>query len=69
MLFRSSQLQYDGLGGRSKNDNFPQPRGLLTSSQSFKSNKSTKPVKNKPVGLINKQTKTIDKFFGSFDTP
>jgi len=63
---RSSNLQYDGLGGRSKNDLFPQPRSFMSSSQNLK---SSKPLKNKPVSIINKQSKTIDKFFGSFDTP
>ena len=69
IIVRSSQLHYDGLGGRSKTDEFPQPKGIMSSSQSFKINKNPKPIKNKPVGLINKQSKTIDKFFGSFDTP
>ena len=66
IFFRSSNLQYDGLGGRSKNDLFPQPRSFMSSSQNLK---SSKPLKNKPVSIINKQSKTIDKFFGSFDTP
>ena len=66
---KSSSLHYDGLGGRSKHDEFPQPRGLLTSSQSFKSNKNIKPPKSKLSSNTVKQNRTIDKFFGSFDTP
>ena len=52
-LSKLSQLHYDGL-------------------QSIKSQTSTKiRLKKKPAisGVINKQTKTIDKFFGSFDSP
>ena len=41
------------------------------SSQSFRLSKPiSKPSKPKPVvATINRQSKTIDKFFGSFDTP
>ena len=72
-LFRPSHLRYDGLGGRAKNDLFPVPKSQISlSSQSLKSQTSTKiRLKTKPgiSGVISKQTKTIDKFFGSFDTP
>ena len=68
---QKSSLHYDGLGGRSRLDEFPQakPRGLITSSQSFKSSRSVKPQKTKLSSATIKQNKTIDKFFGSFDTP
>ena len=66
---QKSSLHYDGLGGRSRLDEFPQPRGQLTSSQSLKSNKIIKPQKTKLSSNMVKQRKTIDKFFGSFDTP
>ena len=68
---KSSSLHYDGLGGRSKVDEFPQARarGLFTSSQSFKSSKTVKAQKTKLSSMTIKQNKTIDKFFGSFDTP
>ena len=66
---QKSSLHYDGLGGRSRLDEFPQQRGLLTSSQSFKTNKSNKPQRTKLSSNTIKQNKTIDKFFGSFDTP
>jgi len=68
---KSSSLHYDGLGGRSKVDEFPQARarGLFTSSQSFKSSKTLKVQKTKLSSMTIKQNKTIDKFFGSFDTP
>ena len=66
---QKSSLHYDGLGGRARLDEFPQPRGLLTSSQSLKSNKNIKPQRTKLSSDIVKQNKTIDKFFGSFDTP
>jgi len=70
---RPSHLWYDGLGGRAKNDLFPVPKSQISlSSQSLKSQTSTKiRLKTKPgiSGVNSKQTKTIDKFFGSFDTP
>ena len=66
---QKSSLHYDGLGGRARLDEFPQPRGLLTSSQSLKSNKTIKPQRTKLSSNTVKQNKTIDKFFGSFDTP
>jgi len=57
---------YDGLGGRSKFDSFPQPK--LCSSQPILAKKrkpSTMPVSQ----VHSKQMKTLDKFFGDFDTP
>eukprot|EP00092_Neocalanus_flemingeri_P007824 GFUD01008445.1.p1 GENE.GFUD01008445.1~~GFUD01008445.1.p1 ORF type:complete len:419 (-),score=157.21 GFUD01008445.1:144-1400(-) len=58
---------YDGLGGRARLDQFPQPRTTQFSSQQGKA-KQAKTVQYKaPLG--GKQTRTIDKFFGSFDTP
>jgi len=54
---------YDGLGGRSRLDMFPQPKTTFSISQ-----KSSK-VRTGKTEVVNKQTRTIDKFFGSFDTP
>ena len=54
---------YDGLGGRARLDMFPQPKTTFSSSQ------QSSRVKQNKVGVVGKQTRTIDKFFGSFDTP
>jgi len=54
---------YDGLGGRSRLDMFPKPKTTFSFSQ-----QSSK-VKPHKAMVVGKQTKTIDKFFGSFDTP
>ena len=64
-----SSLQYDGMGGRSRFEEFPQPRGLFASSKSFKLNRTTKPQKTKLSSMTIQQNRTIDKFFGNFDTP
>jgi len=56
---------YDGLGGRSRLDMFPQPKNTFSFPASQKSSRG-KPSK---AEVVNKQTRTIDKFFGSFDTP
>ena len=56
---------YDGLGGRSRLDMFPQPKNTFSVSQKS----STSKVKTSKPEVVNKQTRTIDKFFGSFDTP
>ena len=56
---------YDGLGGRSRLDMFPQPKHTFSVSQKSSSSK----VKTSRPEVANKQTRTIDKFFGSFDTP
>ena len=57
---------YDGLGGRSRLDMFPKPRSNLNN---FTASQQTSRVKQNKVGVVGKQAKTIDKFFGSFDTP
>jgi len=59
---------YDGLGGRARLDQFPQQRRDFSFSQPFKA-KQGKIVKNKVGVVMEKQSRTIDKFFGSFDTP
>jgi len=59
---------YDGLGGRARLDQFPQQRRDFSFSQLSKA-KQGKPVKNKVGAVMEKQSRTIDKFFGSFDTP
>jgi len=53
---------YDGLGGRSKPDIFPQPlqKRLI---------KKVVARKNSLLTKREKQKNTVDKFFGSFDTP
>merc|ERR1712083_649225 len=56
---------YDGLGGRSRLDMFPQHKSTFSVSQKTSSSK----VKTSKTVVVNKQTRTIDKFFGSFDTP
>jgi len=56
---------YDGLGGRSRLDMFPQHKSTFSVSQKTSSSK----VKTSKPVVVNKQTRTIDKFFGSFDTP
>jgi len=65
---RSSHQSFDGLGGRARQDLFP---SKSFSSQSIRHSRPiSKPSKPKPVvATINRQSKTIDKFFGSFDTP
>jgi predicted nucleic acid-binding Zn-ribbon protein len=76
--------QYDGLGGRAR-DLFPGPRvpamqasacSVLPCTMSplqVKPLSSSQPVKRKVAplakGPVSKQMKTMDKFFGSFDTP
>ena len=52
---------YDGLGGTSKPDIFPEPVRRL----------AKKPVKRRSpaVSKVDQQKRTIDKFFGSFDSP
>jgi len=55
---------YDGLGGRARLDMFPQPRVARSSSSQVARSKQTK-----TGGMGGKQARTIDKFFGSFDTP
>jgi len=59
---------YDGLGGRARLDQFPQQRRDFSFCQLGKA-KQGKTVKNKVGVVMEKQAKTIDKFFGSFDTP
>jgi len=59
---------YDGLGGRARLDQFPQQRRDFSFSQPTKA-KQSKIVKNKVGVVMEKQSSTIDKFFGSFDTP
>jgi len=59
---------YDGLGGRARLDQFPQQRRDFSFCQLDKA-KQGKTVKNKVGAVMEKQAKTIDKFFGSFDTP
>jgi len=58
----SMTKHYDGLGGRARSDMFPQPKKIISSQQTIKS-------KPKVMGIVGKQSRTIDKFFGSFDTP
>lgn len=55
---------YDGMGGRARLDMFPQPRVARPSSSQVVRSKQTK-----TGGMGGKQARTIDKFFGSFDTP
>ena len=65
--------QYDGMGGRSRQ--LFHTEGSLSSAMKLKAlaagpsqgakKKKTMPLTQKP----NKQMKTLDKFFGSFDTP
>ena len=63
--------QYDGMGGRSRQlfDTKSSSSSALTltapAGPSQGAKKKTIPLNQKP----NKQTKTMDKFFGSFDTP
>lgn len=71
----SMSQHYNGMGGRSKLDEFPQPR----TGSSFKIKQPS--VNKKASGLktfssqkqlakaTSSQKKTIDRFFGSFDTP
>ena len=54
---------YDGLGVRARLDMFPQPKTTFSSSQ------QSSRVKQNKAGVMGKHTRTIDKFFGSFDTP
>jgi len=58
---------YDGLGGRARLDQFPQKKTSFSLSQPSKPKQVKPPVKTSFVG--GKQARTIDKFFGSFDTP
>ena len=62
---------YDGLGGRARLDQFPQQRRDFSSSQlgTVGRGKQIKTGKSKVGTIVTKQSKTIDKFFGSFDTP
>jgi len=59
-----SSQGYDGLGGRSKPDIFPNPLRRPTAY-------TKKPVvkKNSLLAKREKQKNTIDKFFGNFDSP
>eukprot|EP00088_Acartia_fossae_P035750 TRINITY_DN3687_c0_g1_i3.p1 TRINITY_DN3687_c0_g1~~TRINITY_DN3687_c0_g1_i3.p1 ORF type:complete len:507 (+),score=130.73 TRINITY_DN3687_c0_g1_i3:92-1612(+) len=65
---------YNGFGGRSRPDNFPEPSrrpqgagaGLMKRS-AF--NKKVSTSANKKFSKIEKNQMTVDKFFGSFDTP
>ena len=64
--------QYDGMGGRSRqlfesssSSSANKLKALVGPSHSQAKKKKTVPMTQKP----NKQMKTLDKFFGSFDTP
>lgn len=60
---------YDGFGGISKPDYFPDPSNFIRRPANLKKPSLSKPKSSLLQSKVMKNQTTVDKFFGNFDTP